>query len=185
MTLFKRFIVLLSGAILCLPLSATAGGGKHFVYNLLGTGYMYNDTVPDIDGDGFDDPAICFDVDLLNQQNNEVVGTATDCLSDITAIGTGLALIGTTYFHLPQGSLVARGKTTVQPVLQPTETTWGHNITHITGASGTGNAVLHGTKRFAGASGTVRLSGMVDLEFFGGTVGDPITFDCLFVIDLD
>ena len=181
----NRFLVLLTLFALCVPLSANAGGGKHLVLNLVGTGFMYEDTVPDIDGDGIDESAICFDVELSNQKNNQVVGTATDCLSDLTPTGTGIALVGTSYFHLPQGTLITRGLTSVQPVLQPTVTTWGQNITHITGASGTGNAIIGGTKRFAGATGTVRLSGMVDLSEFAGNVGDPMTFDCLFVIDLD
>jgi len=100
-------------------------------------------------------------------------------------VGGGVALVGTSYFHLPQGTLITRGYTSVQPVTQTTETTWGQGITHITGASDTGNAIIGGTRRFAGATGTVRLSGMVDLSEFGGNVGDPMTFDCLFVIDLD
>ena len=184
-TLQNRILVLLALFALCIPLLANAGGGKHLVLNLVGTGFMYEDTVPDIDGDGNDDPAICFDVALIDQKNNRVVGAATDCLSDLTPTDTGVALVGTSYFHLPQGTLITRGSTSVQPVLQPTVTTWGHNITHITGASGTGNAIIGGTKRFAGATGTARLSGMVDLSGFSQVVGDPMTFDCLFVIDLD
>jgi hypothetical protein len=181
----KGFLVLFTWATLCVPMSVVAGGGKHLVLNLIGTGFMYEDTVPDIDGDGSDDPAICFDVELINQSNKQVVGTATDCLSDLTPTGSGVALVGTSYFHLPQGTLITRGRTSVQPVLQPTVTTWGQNITHITGASGTDNAIIGGTKRFEGATGTVRLSGMVDLSGFAGNIGDPMTFDCLFVIDLD
>ncbi|MCK4834292.1 MAG: hypothetical protein KAT12_05925, partial [Gammaproteobacteria bacterium] len=137
------------------------GGGKHYVFNLIGTGAMYTSTVADIDGDGIDDPAICFDVDLVDAKNQQLVGTGTDCLSDVTPTGTGLALVGTTFFHLPEGDLVVRGKTTVQPVLQPTVTPAGQTITHTTGAAGTGNAVIDGTGRFTGAAGTARLSGMV------------------------
>ncbi|MBY5992342.1 hypothetical protein [Ferrimonas balearica] len=164
--------------------AAKSGGGKHFVLNLVGAGGMYESTVPDIDGDGVDDPAICFDIELINGKNRQLIGTATDCLSNVTPTGTGVALVGTTYFHLPQGMLVTRGNTSVQPVLHPTMTPSGQLVTHVTGASGTGNGVLMGTGRFAGASGTVRLSGMVDMSMFGGGPGDPIGFDCLFVIDL-
>ncbi len=171
---------------LCLSFNAAAegnGGGKHYVLNLIGTGYMY--TVDDVDRDGVaDDPAICFDVDLINAKNQQLIGTGTDCLSDIREIGTGLALVGTTFFHMPMGDLVVRGNTSVQPVIQPTVTPAGQTITHTTGAAGTGNAVIDGTNRFAGATGTARLSGMVDLSDFAGNVGDPISFDCLFVIDL-
>jgi hypothetical protein len=171
-----------------LSLNASAkdnGGGKHYVFNLVGTGLMYESKVPDIDGGGVDDDAICFDVDLVDMKNQQFIGTATDCLSNLTPTGTGVALVGTSYFHTPFGDLVTRGNTSVQPVFHPTVTPDGQNMTHITGAAGTGNAIIDGTGRFKGATGTVRLSGMVDLTDFAGNVGDPMTFNCLFIIDLD
>ena len=186
----KTITGLIVSICLGLPLTALAkdaGGGKRLILNLVGAGPMYESMVPDIDGDFMDDPAICFDVDIgvINGKNRQVIGTATDCLSNVTPTGTGLALIGTTYFHLPQGTLITRGSTTVQPVLQPTVTTAGHVITHVTSAAATGNSIIDGTERFAGASGSVRLGGLVDLTNFGGVVGDPIFFDCLFIVDLD
>ena len=126
-----------------------------------------------------------FDVDLVNMKNQKVVGTATDCLSDITPTGTGLALVGTTYFNFRQGTLITRGNTTVQPVNHSTVTPYGQTITHVTGASVVGNSVIGGTGRFKNRTGTVRLSGMVDMTHFGGNVGEPISFDCLFIVDLD
>jgi hypothetical protein len=117
-------------------------------------------------------------------KNRRQVGTATDCLSNVTAIGSGVALVGTTYFNFPQGELVVRGRTTVQPALTPLVSTSGHTMTHTTGAASPDNGVISGTRRFAGAAGTVRLSGLVDMSQFAGNVGDPISFDCLFVIDL-
>lgn len=161
------------------------GGGNHFVFNLIGSGNMYESFVPDIDGDTIDDPALCFDTELVNMKNQQTIGTATDCLSNITPTGTGVALVGTSYFYMPNGTLITRGNTTVQPVLHPTVTPGGQNITHITGASGNGNAIIGGTGRFANQTGTVRLSGMVNMTNFGGNVGDPIVFDCLFIVDLD
>ena len=167
--------------------TAIAGQGSDGRYelNLRGSGDMYMDVVPDIDGDFIDDPAICFDTDLVDLKTNRVVGMATDCLSDVTPFGDGLKLIGTTYFHLPQGTLITRGNTTVQPVGHETTSVTGQTFTHITGAAGSGNAIIGGDGRFAGVSGTSRLSGMVSMENFAGNVGDPIVFDCLFVIDLD
>ena len=185
----NKIIISITTTFFFLGLSLNAlaennAAGKHYVLNLIGTGYMYK--VEDVNRDGVaDDPAICFDVDLVNAKNQQLIGTGTDCLSDITPTGTGLALTGTTFFHMPRGDLVVRGNTSVQPVLQPTVTPAGQTITHTTGAAGTGNAVINGTGRFAGATGTARLSGMVDLSGFAGNVGDPITFDCLFVVDLD
>lgn len=175
---------------ICLGMSSSVsakskGGGHHFVFNLIGPGNMYESYVPDIDGDTLDDPAICFDIELVNMKNQKVIGTATDCLSNVTPVGTGVALVGTTYFHMSNGTLITRGNTTVQPVLHQTTTPNGQNITHITGASGTDNAIIGGTGRFANKTGTVRLSGMVDMSGFTGNVDDPIVFDCLFIVDLD
>ena len=161
------------------------GRSKHFVFNLIGPGQMYEGTVPDIDGDCIDDPAICFDTELVNLKTQRKIGTATDCLSNVTAAGSGLKLVGTSYFRTKKGTLITRGNTTVQPVLQPTVTPNGQNVTHITGASGDGNSIIGGTGRFANKTGTVRLSGMVDMANFGGNVGDPIVFDCIFVVDIN
>ena len=156
-------------------------GGKTLVLRLDGTGLLYSATVPDIDGDGEDDDAICFDLDLIDLKKNRVIGTATDCLSDITEVGDGLALVGTTFFNFDDGTIVSRGLTTVQP------TTHGSpNSTHITGAISDGsNDILSGTDEFEDATGSVRLSGAVDMSSFDATEGSPITFDCIFVITLD
>lgn len=172
---------------LCLSsklIAGDSGGGKHFVLNLVGTGYQYTSTVPDPEGGEMD--ALCFDLALVNLQNRQIIGSASDCLSEISAAESGtVALTGTSYFHLPQGTLITQGKTTVAAVEQTTVTPYGAEITHITGASGSGNAIVGGTRRFANSTGTARLSGMVNLADFTGVDGDPITFDCIFVVDLD
>ena len=165
--------------------SANSGGGKHYVLNLVGTGYMYPGK-EDLDGDGYAEAdAMCFDVDLVDMKNQQVVGTGTDCLAEVTPTGTGVALVGTTYFHTPDGDLTVRGNTSVQPVFHPTVTPDGQTMTHITGAAGTGDSVIDGTRRFAGVTGTTRLSGMVDMSGFGGVEGDPISFNCIFIVDID
>lgn len=161
------------------------GGGNRWVFNLVGSDEMYMAMVPDIDGDGYEDEAFCFDVNLINGKNRQIVGTATDCLSNIESGSEGgLQLVGTTYFNLPQGGLVTRGLTSVQPVNQQTVTPDGVSISHITGASSDEDAVLWGTGVFEGRQGTSRLSGMVDLTNFDGE-GTPIVFDCLFMVDLE
>lgn len=159
---------------------------RHLVYNLIGTGNMFIRNVPDIDGDGYKDEAFCFKVKLVNLKNKKEIGTAVDCLSQIDGDnpGGGIKLVGTTYFKTPHGKLVTRGETTVQPVLQETVTPSGVEMTHITGASSKDNSVLYSTGRFKNSKGTVRLSGMVNLTDFTGDEGSPMTFDCLFVIDL-
>jgi hypothetical protein len=187
MNVRKKLLTIVS-CVSFISLNALAiedNAGKHLVLNLIGTGYMYESTVPDIDGDGIDDPAICFDVNVFDTNNDKILGAGTDCLSNIQPVGTGLALVGTSIFNLSGGTLMTRGNTTVQPVLQQTITSAGQRITHITGAAGTGNAILAGSGRFKHATGSARLSGMVDMSSFGGDVGDPITFDCLLVINMD
>lgn len=183
---------IIASIVICMiaPLTANAenphsDAGKHLALNFIGSGSMYESTVPDIDGDGIDDAAMCFDVQVVNIVDNQIVGRGTDCLSKVTPTGTGVALVGTTYFHLPSGTLITRGKTSVQPVFHPTTTPKGQPITHITGAASDKNSVIGGTGRFANATGKVRLSGMVDMTNFAGNVGNPIVFDCLFIVDLD
>ncbi|MEJ2762991.1 hypothetical protein VV869_03315 [Photobacterium sp. MCCC 1A19761] len=159
---------------------------QRLALNLVGLGYMYEMAVPDIDGDGQPDPAFCFDVDLKNAANGELIGTATDCLSNIEpGENGGVKLVGTTFFNLPNGQIVTRGLTTVQPVNQPTVTPDGEEITHITGASSDENGVIQTSGDYAWYHGTARLSGMVNLSQFDAGVGDPLYFDCLFLIDLE
>ena len=127
---------------------------------------------------------LCFNVDMVDVKTGKVIGDATDCLADMGAgANGGVILTGTTFFNFPGGHLVSRGRTTVQPL---NEMAAGAPFTHITGAipAAGSNQVLSGTGRFAGAEGTVRLSGAVDLSGFGAAVGDPITFDCLFELNL-
>ena len=157
-----------------IPLTSMAGGkkkGKRLALNLIGTGTAYTGTVPDIDGDGIDDEAMCFDVQLFDLKKNKQIGTATDCLADVTPVGDGLNLIGTSYFNFDNGAqLVTRGQTTVQP-----STGDLGGFTHITGAAATGDDVLGGTKKYKKASGAVRLSGMVDMSALDSA--GQITFD--------
>jgi hypothetical protein len=159
------------------------GAGKHYVFNLVGTGTAYQGMVPSLDGQG-EMEADCFDVDLFDLKNQHLIGTATDCLSVQEIIGEAefIRLIGTTTFNLPQGTLTTQGLTTVAKVMQVTNTPAIGEVTHFTAAAGTDNAILGGTHRFRNATGTARLSGMVNLSELGNGV---ITFDCIFVIDLD
>ncbi|MDA9982775.1 hypothetical protein N9H39_08595 [Gammaproteobacteria bacterium] len=182
----KKFINIVLASLFLIPLSGFAkndqGGGNHYVFRLFGTGTAYENMVPD--GSGGEMAALCFDVNLMDLKNRQVVGTAIDCLSEIVDVGGNIDLIGTTFFNLPRGTLITQGLTSVRPARPGTETDVGP-ITHITGAASTGNAIIDGTKRFTGATGTARLSGMVNLAVFGGAAGTDITFDCIFDISLD
>lgn len=163
--------------------------GKNITVVLDGVGKAYKMDVPETTLDGGPVKATCFDVDMFDLATGHQIGTATDCLVDIVGIVDsageptgGMSLTGTTFFHLPGGTLVSRGRTTVQPILDGSV-----DFTHITGAipyDGE-NSILEGTGRFAGASGAVRLSGAVNLSDLGSELDGEVVFNCIFVIDLD
>jgi hypothetical protein len=166
------------------PVFAAAAGsgnaglpGRATVLRLLGTGEAYDGFVPDIDGDGNEDAAVSFDI-YLPDASGRKVGTATDCLSNITPVGDGLALVGTTIFRLPNGTFIARGSTTVQPVTTNAPTP----ITHTTGAvpMNGDNGVISGTGAYTQFRAQVRLAGAVNLSQLDSD--GLITFDCLFAI---
>ena len=122
------------------------GVGNNIAVRLVGTELAY-------DGDGlfeeFDLPplnATCFDVDLIDVKTGNVIGVASDCFSDITPIGDGLMLTGTTFFFFPSGTLISRGLTTVQLVLHGSA-----DFTHITGAipSPGDDSVIYGDGKFS------------------------------------
>ena len=122
--------------------------------------------------------ALCYQAELVDAHTDRTVGTGIDCLEDIQMVGGGISLDRTTFFHFPQGDLVANGITTVAPV-----TGGSPGFTHVVGdipTPGT-NSIISGTGRFSGATGSVRLSGAVDLSGFPAATG----FNCIFVIDLD
>jgi hypothetical protein len=151
--------------------------GRGTVLRLTGTNVAYPGMVMDIDGDELEDDALCFDVNLLDA-SGRIIGTATDCLSEITPVEGGLALVGTTTFNLPNGTFIARGYTTVQPLT----TTMPSPATHTTGAvpmPGT-NGVIHGTGAYENFQAEVRLSGAVNMSRLDSH--GEITFDCLFSV---
>lgn len=161
------------------------GHKKLMVLNLVGTATAYDRTVPDIDGDGNEEPAKCFDAAVVDADTTKVIGTGTDCFAQVTLKGTGLAMVTTTYFNFPSGTFIVRLNTSGQPLLQPTVTPSGVTMSHMSGAASKENPIIGGTGRFARETGTARLSGLLNMEKFSMEKGGPVTFDCLFVIDLD
>jgi hypothetical protein len=94
-----------------------------------------------------------------------VLGTATRCLTDIRTVDSGMALTATTFFHLPQGTIVSRQRMIVQPIVDSTA-----GFTHLTAAipAPSVHTLLTeaGTGQFAGVPGSVRLAGAMDLSNF-------------------
>lgn len=177
-------------ALTLLLICATAGAAlaqpadRRLAVILEGTALGVATQVPDINGDGMPDSAMCWDLQMVDPKTSLVVGSATDCLSFVDLDGTGPKPVGTTFFRFPQGMLVSRGKNTAQPVLwDPSNNPdVDPDVTLVTGAfpAPGSNNILSGTQRFAGARGRVRFSGAVRVHPDGATV----TFSCIFIINL-
>ena len=122
---------------------------------------------------------LCFDIDLVDARTGNVIGSGSDCLSEISpSENGGMALTATSFFHFPGGTLVSQGLVTVQPKFHGLE-----EFTHVVGAapSPSENNVIYGDGKFKDASGSVRLSGLVNLSRLGSGY---INFDCVFIIDI-
>ena len=178
------FLVILV-ALLSASGASAAGIGKNIVVILGGTGQA------DVSGEhfrqlGLEDElvelggAICFDIDMIDAKTGNVIGSGADCLSAINMSNNGgMSLTATTFFYFPGGTLVSQGLVTVQPKLGGLE-----KFTHVTGAapSPSENNVVYGDRKFKNAAGSVRLSGLVNLELLASD--GLIDFDCVFVIDI-
>ncbi len=157
---------------------SAAASGKSMILQVRGTAAAV--VMPlDVPSPNGETEAPCFTVELVDVRKDQVVGTATDCLSDITPVGDGVALVATTIFSFHGNhAFTTRGRTTVQP------TTHGSPaITHITGAIPLPgeNGVMSGTGAFSRLRASARLSGAVNLSRLDSH--GEITFDCIFVID--
>ena len=127
----------------------------------------------------------CFDVNMIDPSTGASMGTATDCLdmATVTPIGesAGFTVVNTTFFNFEDGTLATRSETTVQPASDPLPSS---GATHITGEIASGNNILAdmGTGRFQNATGSTRLSGLVDMSKMGDGV---LTFACIFAINVN
>lgn len=165
-------------ALLILGTTASAAGlGNNIAVRLVGTDDVFDGDALFADFGLAPEGALCYDLDLVDVKSGNVIGSAADCLTDISGVGDGVALTGTTFFFFPGGTVVTRGLTTVQP-----KTHGSADFTHITGAipQPTDNNVIYGDGKFKNASGPVRLSGAVNLSNFPAEA----TFDCIFVLDV-
>lgn len=169
--------------------SANNGGDPTLVVALRGASTVEEKTLQDFgDGEG-EVAALCFPgLELVDVKTGKVIGSAEDCVRidagdpgnpDISSI-----VLGTTFFNFHDGGgqgsqLVSRAFTTIQPLLVTDS-----EITHITGAipAAGSNQVVHGTRRFKDAAGTVRLSGALDTSRL--TLDGIMVFDCIFEINL-
>lgn len=136
--------------------------------------------------------AFCYEMDLVNPKNDKVIGTGNDCFTELVPNDDGsVVLTNTTFFNTRSGTLISEGLVSVVPIPRLPEdggtslADGGSSaMTHITGSipsADSGDSIIGGTHRFENATGTVRLSGAVEMSEFP----NEIMFNCLFVIDLD
>ncbi|MFT5502106.1 MAG: hypothetical protein ACI88G_002248 [Woeseiaceae bacterium] len=157
--------------------ASAAGLGNNIAVRLVGTADMHNGDTLFENFDLTPEGALCYDLDVVDVKSGDVIGSAADCLTNISPVDDGVALTGTTFFFFLGGTVVTRGLTTVQP------TTHGSaDFTHITGAipQPGDNNVIYGDGKFKNASGSARLSGAVNLSNFPAQA----VFDCVFILDL-
>jgi len=185
----KTVLIMFTLVLFTLANSPLMAHGKTIVVQLKGKTIGFERNVPAPDGGQIPD-AICFKVPMFDVPTGLQLGTALDCLSDINDIEfPRVTLTDTTIFRFPRnGRLVSSGRVSIQP-LQDSDSESAPASTHITGSvplPGTKNVITRaGTQRFKGATGSVRLSGAVNMHEFTGAEGSPIDFNCLFVIQLD
>lgn len=144
----------------------------------------------------------CYGTELFDAKTNRKLGTGIDCLEVVDyddtdgdaaqSIGDSFLVDRTTIFDFPQGTLVARGHTTVVPTIFPGGSSPAY--THVVGdvdeftdniAFGCATADSGCTGRFANATGDVRLSGAVNMTDLLVNGVFSVGFNCIFVIDLD
>ena len=151
------------------------------VFAFVGTDVGEVRPIPPLGLPGVADEGLCFDIDMVDPTNGDVLGTGIDCLTilDAAADGNGIQVIGTATFQFPGGTIVARGKTSVRPKIPDHGSNAATHITMAIPMPGE-NSVLSATGAYEGLQGTVRLSGAVDLSRLASDT--EITFDCLWAI---
>ena len=128
--------------------------------------------------------ALCFKIEMYDVSGSQRIGTGWDCLSDIRPDDETFARLMLTDYSIfkfkGRGKILAVGDVSIQV---PHAGTVAPPTTHVTGSSPGGPNILKGRREFSGATGRVRLSGLVDMS----TVLDDgfLGFDCIFVIELD
>lgn len=182
----KTLAIVFRFVMFVLAVSPVMAYSETIAVQLKGKAVGFLADVPAADGSQIND-AICFRVPMFHVPTGLELGEAFDCLSDVVDDGDGgVTLTDTTIFSFSgNGLLVSHGRVSIR-LLQDIES--APASTHITGSvpnADTKNIALAGGNRFEGRTGTVRLSGAVNMSEFNLNPGEPITFDCLFVIKLD
>lgn len=126
----------------------------------------------------------CFEVDLADPSSGSVIGVGTDCLapnvqSSSDPEGAGVIVEAYSFFILPGGAFVSTGMTTARPFYSGIGDAGG-KYTHVTGSVPGSDNIVAGTGQFSD-SGTVRVSGVVNMSQFGAGI---IDFNCLWIVEV-
>ena len=109
MSTFKKSAAFILSVTLALTAqSAVAAGlGTKIAVRLVGTGDLFIGDELFADFGLAPEGALCYDLDLVDVKTGDVIGSATDCLTNISGVGDGVALTGTTFFFFPGGTVVS------------------------------------------------------------------------------
>lgn len=168
----------------------TQANERSIVISLEGTGVPVDATTLDLFDqlppqvqDNIINSAACFEIPMYNLSNKKRLGTGIDCLAHFNFTDETipeLTLTDTVILQFHSGTLVATADVTVQQNL-----TGDPTVTHLTGAFPVEDNIDFASGRFGYYDGgTVRLSGGVDMAAFVAS-GDPIGFNCIFVINFN
>jgi hypothetical protein len=158
--------------------SFAVGADQMIVVHLKGEATGETRPIPVIEETGTTE-GNCFDVELLDPKDNSQLGTASRCFTDTQSTQDGIALTETSFFTLQGGTIVARSRVTIQPLLETVD-----NMTHLIGAvpaAYVNNLLVdHNSGQFQGMSGRLRSGGVVDLSNF--RENNKLVFDDIAVI---
>lgn len=195
MKMMKKILVMASAVLIAGSAFASGGGYKNadkvgknterlqLLWLINGTKNTYDCVIPATDRGTVD--ATCHNHDLIDLKTNKIIGTAVDATADVDAVENGFVGTGTTFFYLKNGSLVVRGRGSIQPVLvDGSPMIEDRPVTHIAGifAEPGANNVLSGTGVFKNATGTFTLLGALDLA---NSANGQQSFHCLYEIELE
>jgi hypothetical protein len=135
-------------------------------------------SIPSIDATGTTE-GNCFDVPMIDPKNQQQLGTATRCFTDVQTVQDGLALTETMFLKFADGTIVARSRPTIQPILDDAA-----DMTHLIGAVPTPYVtnllVDQSTETYRDMAGSLRYGGVMNLNRF--KENNEITFDDLALV---
>jgi hypothetical protein len=174
------FVTLMTvSALLITPLTAQSNQQTRVLY-LKGKAVGETRKIPVVEATGTNE-GNCFDVDMIDPQNQVSLGSATRCFTDMQTMRDGMAVTGTTFLKFRDGTIVARNRATIQPILvKPTEMT--HIISGVPSPLATNLLVSHNTNRYQDTAGSLRFGGIINLGEFQEK--NTIVFDEVAIVTL-